>query len=145
MLAVELTVQCGHFGHIQVFNKINVIRIRHGVPHRIVIRILPYNIVPAKITILTLTKAARSGRPALLASWTAPSSETSILSYQIQYKSTSSSTWLTKTSTFTSTYLESLSAGSTYQVQVRANSMVGFGLFSALKTLQTYTGMILLE
>ena len=101
-------------------------------------------IVPTKITTLTLTKAARLGRPALLASWRAPSSETSILSYQVQYKSTSSSTWKTRTSTSTSTYLESLSAGSTYQVYVRANSSIGLGPYSALKTLQTYTGIILI-
>jgi hypothetical protein len=102
---------------------------------------LPTYAVPSKITTLTLAKAARLGRPALQASWKAPSSETSILSYQVQYKSTSSSTWKTKTSTSTSTYLESLSAARTYQVQVRAVGSVGFGPFSTAKTVQTYTGI----
>ena len=102
---------------------------------------LLHYIVPAKISTLTLTTAARSGRPALRVSWRAPSSETSILSYQVQYRALYRSYWTTKTLTSTYTYLENLSPGSSYQVQVRAVSSVGSGAYSTVRTLRTYSGI----
>ena len=49
--------------------------------------------------------------------------------------------WITKAVTSSSTTLENLSAGSSYQVQVRAVSDVGTGPYSDMRTKITHQGM----
>ena len=97
--------------------------------------------VPSQIGPPVLTKAASSGRPALGVTWTAPSSERTITKYQVQYRRSGRTSWSTKDVTSPSTTLENLSAGTSYQVQVRAVSDVGAGPYSQTRTKTTYRGM----
>ena len=97
--------------------------------------------VPTQVDPLVLTKAASSGRPALGVTWTAPSSERPITKYQVQYRTSGSTSWSTKDVTSTSTTLEGLSAGTRYEIQVRAVSDVGAGQYSSKSTKTTYRGM----
>ena len=100
-------------------------------------------IVPSRVGSMSLTKAVRSGRPALSVSWTAPQSDRTIIRYQVRYRIAYYVTWSTKDVTSTSTYLERLTAGTSYHVQVRAVSDVGSGAFSSLRTLGTFRGLYL--
>ena len=97
--------------------------------------------VPSQVGPPVLTKAASSGRPALRVTWTAPFSERPITEYQVQYKRSSSTSWIPKNVTSTSITLEDLSAGTSHQVQVRAVSDVGAGQYSSIRTITTYQGM----
>ena len=98
--------------------------------------------VPSQVGPPGLTKAASSGRPALRVTWTAPSSERTITKYQVQYRrSGSTSEWSTKDVTSRSITLERLSAGTRYDIQVRAVSDVGSGPYSLIRTNTTYQGM----
>ena len=96
--------------------------------------------VPSQVGPPVLTKAASSGRPALGVTWTAPSSERNITKYKVQYRRSGSTSWSTKDVTSTSTTLENLSAGTSYQVHVRAVSDVGVGPFSVERAITTYQG-----
>ena len=98
-------------------------------------------IVPSKVGRLTLTKTARSGRPALTVTWTAPQSDRPITKYQVQYRRSGTTSWSTKDVTSRSTTLENLPAGTGYQVQVRAVSDVGAGPYSDVGTQITPRGM----
>ena len=100
-------------------------------------------LVPSIVGSVSLTKAVSSGRPALGVSWTAPQSDRTIIRYQVQYRIASYSSWSTKNVTSTSTYLENLTAGTRYQVQVRAVSDIGAGVYSNVSILQTYSGLLL--
>ena len=97
--------------------------------------------VPSKVGHLTLTKAARSGRPALTLTWTAPQSDRPITKYQVQYRRSGATSWSAKDVTSRSTTLENLPAGTGYQVQVRAVSDVGTGPYSDVRTITTYRGI----
>ena len=97
--------------------------------------------VPSQVGPPVLTKAASSGKPALRVTWTAPSSDRPITKYQVQYKRSSSTSWIPKDVTSTSTSLENLFAGTSYQVQVRAVSDVGAGKYSPIRIITTYQGM----
>ena len=98
--------------------------------------------VPLKISPPpTLPKTARSGRPALIVTWTAPQSDRPITKYQVQYRRSGTTSWSTKDVTSTSTTLENLPAGTGYQVRVRAVSDVGTGPYSDVRTIITYRGM----
>ena len=97
--------------------------------------------VPSQVGPPVLTKEASSGRPALRVTWTAPSSDRPITKYQVQYKTSGSTSWSTKDVTSTSTTLENLSAGSSYQIRVRAVSDVGSGPYSEIRTITTYQGI----
>ena len=96
--------------------------------------------VPSQVGPPVLTKAVSSGSPALRVTWTAPSSERPITKYQVQYGIDGAS-WLTKDVTSTSTTLQNLSAGTSYQVRVRAISDVGSGPYSEIRTTTTYRGI----
>ena len=98
--------------------------------------------MPSKVGPPTLTKAARSGRPALTVAWTAPQSDRPITKYQVQYRKSGATSWITKDVTSRSTTLENLPAGTSYQVKVRAVSDVGSGPYSDVGTLSTFQGMI---
>ena len=98
--------------------------------------------VPSKVGPPVLTKAASSGRPAIGVSWTAPSSDRNITIYQVLYRpGARGGRRSTKDVTSTSITLEDLSAGTSYQVQVRAVSDVGSGSYSVKRTITTYEGM----
>ena len=97
--------------------------------------------VPSQVGSPSLTKAASSGRPALIVTWTAPQSDRPIAKYQVQYRRSGRTSWSTKDVTSTSTTLERLSAGTRYDVQVRAVSDVGDGPYSQISTKTTYRGM----
>ena len=97
--------------------------------------------VPSQVGPPVLTKAISSGRPALEVTWTKPSSERTITKYQVQYRRSGTTSWSTKDVTSTSTTLENLSAGTSYQVRVGAVSDVGSGQFSEIRTITTYRGM----
>ena len=75
--------------------------------------------------------------------WTAPSSERTITKFQVQYcnRTSGTSEWSTKDVTSRSTTLENLSAGTSYEVRVRAVSDVGSGPYSLIRTNTTYPGM----
>ena len=102
--------------------------------------IISIPIVPQKVGPPVLTKAARSGRPALTVTWTAPQSDRPITKYQVQHRRTGTTSWSTRDVTTRSLTLESLSPGTSYQVQVRAVSDVGNGPISDIGTLLTYQG-----
>ena len=74
--------------------------------------------------------------------WTAPQSDRPITKYQVQYRRSGTTSWNTKDVTSTSTTLGNLSAGTGYQVQVRAVSDVGAGPYSDVQTQITHGGMI---
>ena len=95
--------------------------------------------VPSQVGPPGLTKAAISGRPALRVTWTAPFSERTITKYEVLYRINGA--WIAKDVTSTSTTLDNLSAGTSYQVQVRAVSDVGAGQYSPIRTITTYQGM----
>ena len=97
--------------------------------------------VPSQVGPPVLTKAASSGRPALGVTWTAPSSERTITKYQVHHRIRGSTSWSTKDVTSPPTTMEGLSAGTSYQVQVRAVSDVGAGQYSQTSTKTTFRGM----
>ena len=97
--------------------------------------------VPSQVTDVTVSKAVRSGRPALRVMWTTPQSDVSISQYQVQYRRSGTTSWSSAapvSGSTTSTYLEELVAGSEYQVRVRAVSAIGSGAWSAVQSLTTY-------
>ena len=96
--------------------------------------------VPSQVGPLVITKAASSGRPALRVTWTAPSSDRPITKYQLRY-GIKNTRWSNKDLTSTSITLEGLSAGTLYDIQVRAVSDVGVGQYSQKSTETTYRGM----
>ena len=96
--------------------------------------------VPSQVGPPVLTKAVRSGSPALGVNWTEPSSDRPITKYQLQY-GIKGTRWSTKDVTSTSITLERLSAGAIYDIQVRAVSDVGAGPYSQISTKTTYHGM----
>ena len=98
--------------------------------------------VPSKVGPPTLTKAARSARPALTVSWTVPQSDRPITKYQVLYRR-SDSAWITEDVTLTSpTYtLENLSASAGYHIHVRAVLDVGAGSYSDVRAIVTFRCM----
>jgi hypothetical protein len=67
-------------------------------------------------------------------SWAAVSGA---LSYNVQYKLSTSTTWITTTSTTTSRALTGLTAGSTYNYQVQAVCSAGAGVYSSASSFTT--------
>ena len=102
--------------------------------------IISIPIVPLKVGPLVLTKAVRSGRPALTVTWPVSQSDRPITKYQVQYRRAGTTSWSTRDVRTRSVTLENLSPGTSYQVQVRAVSDVGNGPISDIGTLLTYQG-----
>ena len=96
--------------------------------------------VPSQVGPPVLTKAVRSGSPALGVTWTEPSSDRPITKYQLRYR-IHNTRWSDMDVTSRSTTLEGLSAGTVYDIQVRAVSDVGAGRYSRTSTETTYQGM----
>ena len=79
--------------------------------------------------------------PALQATWTTPQSDEPISQYRLQYRIHGTTSWDSQRSVFppqTSTVVPRLAAGTEYDVRVRAESAVGAGMWSAVRTERTY-------
>ena len=97
--------------------------------------------VPAKVSSVSLSKEVRSGGPALRVTWDSPQSDVAITHYEVQYKQTGTA-WSTPVINIsplaTTTHLEGLQAGTSYNVRVRAVSAIGEGEWSDVETITTY-------
>ena len=110
------------------------------------LHLLPHilcSLVPAKVSGVTLTKAVRSGRPALIVRWTRHNINERVTGYQVQYRRGTTGEWREKrvSSVLTSTYLENLDIGTIYQVRVNALSDIGDGPVGDIRVHATYRGM----
>jgi hypothetical protein len=95
--------------------------------------------VPLNISDISFSKDVVAGKPALRLNWTTPDSERSIIRYQIAYRQIETYIWMTTFSSSISLNLENLSAGTRYEIRIRANSDVGFGSYGETITLETYS------
>ena len=95
------------------------------------------------MTVVSVSKAIRSGKPALRVTWTAPQNDVTISQYQVEYKNHSTD-WraanLVSPGSATSTLLEALDAGTVYEVRIRAVSAIGNGPWSEVESEVTYMG-----
>ena len=93
------------------------------------------------MTVVAVSKALRSGKPALRVTWTAPQSDVPIFQYQVEYKERGTN-WtasnLVSPGSTTSTLLEALDAGTVYEVRIRAMSAIGNGTWSRVESETTY-------
>ena len=99
--------------------------------------------VPSQVTGLSLSKAVSSRFPALRATWATPQSDEPISKYILQYRIHGTTSWgsehiISGSPPQTSTIVSRLSAGTEYNVRVRAESAVGVGNWSAVQTERTY-------
>ena len=95
------------------------------------------------MTGLSLSKAVRSGLPALRVTWTTPQSEVLITRYQVQYRKSRAAVWshvitISGSPPLASTIMTQLDAGTEYNVRVRAVSAAGAGMWSAVQTVRTH-------
>ena len=99
-------------------------------------------IVPSQVIGVTASKELSFGKPALRVTWTTPQSDVSISLYQVQHRRSGTTYWRNphpvSSGSTTSTLLEELDAGTTYQVQVRAVSIIGNGTWSRVQSETTY-------
>ena len=92
------------------------------------------------MTGVVLSKARRSGKPALSVTWTTPQSNVTIPRYQVEYRNGTNWTAVSPVSpdSATSTLLEALDAGTVYEVRIRAVSAIGNGPWSRVESETTY-------
>ena len=96
-------------------------------------------LVPSQITDVAVSKDVRGGKPILRVTWTAPQSNASISEYQVQYKVNGTAWWSNQvTERYTSAILNQVTAGTAYNVRVRAESAAGDGEWSEVHTETTY-------
>ena len=92
------------------------------------------------MTGVAVSKAIRSGTPALRVTWTTPQSDVTISQYQVEYQS--GTNWRkanpVSPGSTTSTLLEALDAGTVYEVRIRAVSAIGNGTWSRVESQTTY-------
>ena len=96
--------------------------------------------VPSQVTGLSLSKAVSSKLSALLANWTIPQSDEPISKYILQYRIHGTTFWnsqYTISPPRNYAILTGLTAGTEYDVRVRAVSAVGDGNWSAVQTERT--------
>ena len=100
-------------------------------------------IVPSQVTEIVVSKVVSLGKPALRVNWTTPQSDMTISQYQVEYKKSGVAFWRAVSpillGSTTSTLLEALDAGTTYQVRIRAMSAPGNGMWSRVESETTYT------
>ncbi len=93
------------------------------------------------MTAVAVSKAIRSGKPALSVTWTTPQSDLPISHYQVEYRR-SGTNWRAASpvspGSTTSTLLEALDAGTVYEVRIRAVSAIGNGTWSEVQAETTY-------
>ena len=80
------------------------------------------------------------GEPSLKVTWTAPQSDVNISRYQVQYKKNGTTPWnqVVRTPPVITTLLGVLTAGTAYNVRVRAVSDAENGEWSEVQTEATY-------
>ncbi len=107
-----------------------------GNPHHV--------IVPRQVTGVALSRAVRSGAPALKVTWTTPQSDMSITRYRVRHRKSGTKDWTSRTVSGspppTVAYLEGLSLGAAYEVQLQAESAIGSGNFSEVQTATAFDG-----
>ena len=99
-------------------------------------------LAPSRITNVTVSKTVTKEKPSLRVTWTAPQSDANISQYLVQYKRSDTATWgnqatVTHPGT-TVTLSDHVTAGTTYNVRVRAKSAAGDGEWSEVLTETTY-------
>ena len=98
--------------------------------------------VPAKMSGVSAVPGVISGRPTIQITWSPPQSDKPIAKYYLQYRKASASSWTAVTlgPSETSAVLSGLDRGTSYDVQMRAISIVGSGPFSDLQQVTTHNG-----
>ena len=99
--------------------------------------------VPSQVTGVSLSKAVRQGRAALIVAWTTPQSDVTITQYQVQYRRNGTTSWgsqltISGSPPGTATILTGLDAGTEYNVRVRAVSVFETGGWSVEQTERTF-------
>ena len=98
---------------------------------------------PSRTSRPILANVVVSGKPAIRVNWTAPESDITITRYFINYgklpRPSSGRMQRIVQPSQRSYTLENLSAGTSYEVQVRADSQVGPGEFSEFVTITAYS------
>ena len=102
--------------------------------------------VPCQVTGVTLEpEPPMNGKVSMMVTWTAPRSYANIAMYYVQYKKNGITFWSSQTVVAgspppTCSQLKGLSAGTLYDVRVKALSTAGHGPWSAAQTGRTYSG-----
>ena len=104
-----------------------------------------YNVVPRKVSSVTVTRIHRSSIPGLSVQWTKPESDLRITSYILECSTTGGEVVYRKNigAGFTKVKNKAihwLLAGTTYRVRVKAVSSLGEGEFSDDKIQTTFKG-----
>ena len=98
---------------------------------------------PSKITSLNATTSMVPRQQTIVVYWKAPSSDVPISSYEVQYH-VQNGPWQTLnisgSSLVNSAHIDVVSLGKTYEVRVRAISLIGAGPFSDTHSTRTYNG-----
>ena len=107
------------------------------------INFIDISVAPGQVVGLALSSSVTNNQPSLSVSWTTVQHDLS-LQYQVDYRVSGSTTWSTVSPnpTSTSTTLENLQLGTTYEVRVRAVSDVGNGTWSDTSSETTVDGRI---
>ena len=138
---VHQTTFSREYGHVNLCNLFPLNNSVYVIPYCSSLRIL---IVPSQVTNVTLSRVVRSGAPALRVTWTTPQSDTAITHYRVRHRKSGMKDWTTRTVSGspprTVTYLESLSLGAVYEVQLQAESAIGRGNFSEVQTATAFDG-----
>ncbi len=112
----------------------------------VTINVTDVNEPPAAPTAPTVAQNSTTPTTKLDVSWTAPTmtGKPAIDDYDVQYRKSGDSTWSSHsfTGTGTTTTIDSLTAGKTYEVQVRAGNDEGDGAWSASGTAITKGGSV---
>ena len=103
---------------------------------------LPLYTVPSQVTNVTVSKALSLDEVALRVTWNIPQSDITVSQYQVQYRRSGTTSWRSQdpvsSGATTSTLLEELHVGTTYQVRIRAVSAIGNGAWSSVESETTY-------
>ena len=85
------------------------------------------------------------GKPALRLNWTTPESDQPIIRYQVTYRRVEDYIWMAIFTSSVSLILGNLSAGTRYEIRIRATSDIGFGSYGESITMETYSGKIIMH
>ena len=131
-----------HFSHYPIATS------RISIYIYIAVKLFLYCTVPSRVTGVAVSKAIRSGKPALRVTWTTPQSDVTISQYQVEYRG-SGTNWRAVSpvspGSATSTLLETLDAGTVYEVRIRTVSAIGNGTWSRVESETTYTSELCSE
>ena len=87
---------------------------------------------PSRVTSVLVIKSMEDGNFTLNVSWTTPESELPIAEYEVEYRASTTSSWINSSVSppANSTLLTGLDAGVEYIIRVRALSEIGAGEWS---------------